>query len=183
MRTRPVLAWLIISSCHSAGELLTVYLHAAVTVPIQECMPGLESCWHTHWCVCVSSSHGPLHDLTLTVKPLVNYGGTVKNKLNGIKMMIIAWFNRKIDEKSTKRGIFYKWQGEKTLKKINSNNWCTNNQRVPQRITVKCDLKGILYMLVGASSRAINTTFIYICTAQTDLIYSRQLTLISKLKI
>ncbi len=36
--------WLIISPCHSAGKLLTVYLHAAVTVPIQECMPGLQSC-------------------------------------------------------------------------------------------------------------------------------------------
>lgn len=43
--------WLIISSCHSAGELLTVYLHAAVTVPIQGCKSGFKSCWHTVLCL------------------------------------------------------------------------------------------------------------------------------------
>lgn len=50
MRATPALPWLIISSCHSAGELLTPYLHAAV-VPIQECMHGLELLIHS-LCVC-----------------------------------------------------------------------------------------------------------------------------------
>lgn len=55
--------WLIISSCHSAGELLTVYLHAAATVPIQGCKSGFKSCWHTlctraRVCVCVLGGSG-----------------------------------------------------------------------------------------------------------------------------